>query len=150
MKRVLDVTSGSRMIWFDKENQDALFTDQRYFSDVLCDGRQLHVKPDVIADFRDLPFDNDSFYMVVFDPPHLKQAGENSWLAKKYGVLTKEWKEDISKGFSECIRVLKKNGSLIFKWNEEQVSYSDVKECFSIPPLFGQRRGKTVFVVFMK
>ena len=108
VKRVLDVTCGSRMFYFDKQNQDVLFCDHREFQDELSDGRQLIVSPDVVADFRDIPFDDESFYMVIFDPPHLEQAGQNSWLAKKYGVLNKEWRKDIKKGFEECYRVLKK------------------------------------------
>ena len=56
-----------------------------------------------------------------FDLPHLLKAGDNSWLAKKYGKLTDEWEIDIKQGFDECMRVLKPNGTLIFKWNEQQI-----------------------------
>ena len=42
----------------------------------------INVDPDVVADFRDMPFEDDVFDMVVFDPPHLRHVGENSWLAK--------------------------------------------------------------------
>lgn len=49
--------------------------------------RRLTVDPDVVADFTKMPFDDESFYLVVFDPPHLRQAGETSWLVKKYGKL---------------------------------------------------------------
>lgn len=85
MERVLDACCGSRMFWFDKQNEDALYMDIREEEAILCDGRQLIVSPDVVADFRNMPFADESFYMVVFDPPHLVRAGENSWLAKKYG-----------------------------------------------------------------
>ena len=89
----------------------------------LCDGRTLEVTPDIVADFRDMPFLDESFYLVVFDPPHLIRAGDSSWLAQKYGVLDENlWSFDIRQGFDECMRVLKTNGTLIFKWNEEQVS----------------------------
>lgn len=40
--------------------------------------RRLTVDPDVVADFTKMPFDDESFYLVVFDPPHLRQAGETS------------------------------------------------------------------------
>lgn len=30
------------------------------------------------------------------------------------------WEDDLRKGFSECMRVLKKDGILVFKWNETQ------------------------------
>lgn len=150
MKPILDACCGSKMFWFDKENPLAIFMDNRELDDTLCDGRSLKVDPDIVGDFRDMPFDNDTFRLVVFDPPHLLHAGDDSWLAKKYGVLGKTWKLDIMQGFHECMRVLKPYGVLIFKWNEEQVKFSVVKRLFPCPPLFGQRRGKTFWIVFMK
>jgi len=71
-------------------------------------------------------------------------------LAKKYGVLSQNWKQDIAQGFRECMRVLKPNGILIFKWNEEQVKLSEVLEAIDYKPLFGNRRSKTHWLVFMK
>ena len=124
--------------------------DNRELSTTLCDGRMLNVKPDVIADFRDMPFDDNTFYLVVFDPPHLLKAGESSWLAKKYGVLGDDWQNDIAQGFKECMRVLKPNGTLIFKWNEEQVKLKEVLSAIGHEPLFGNRRSKTHWMVFMK
>ena len=56
--------------------------------------RKLEIEPDIIGDFRNIPFDDNTFYMVVFDPPHLLKVGENSWLAKKYGKLSESWPED--------------------------------------------------------
>jgi len=138
------------MFWFDKENDDVVFMDKREFSDTLCDGRKLEVKPDIIADFRNIPFDDSSFYLVVFDPPHLLKAGEDSWLAKKYGKLSDNWRDDISQGFKECMRVLKPNGTLIFKWNEDQIKLSEVLSAIGEKPLFGNRRSKTHWLVFMK
>lgn len=35
-------------------------------------GKKINVNPDVIGDFRDMPFESNSFNLVVFDPPHLK------------------------------------------------------------------------------
>ncbi|GIN39024.1 hypothetical protein J19TS1_19730 [Heyndrickxia oleronia] len=112
MQRILDACCGSRMFWFDKQNEDVLYMDNRELTDKLCDGRILNVNPDIIADFRNMPFDDDSFYLVVFDPPHLLKAGEDSWLAKKYGKLGQDWQNDITQGFVECMRVLKPNGTL--------------------------------------
>lgn len=151
MERVLDACCGSRMFWFDKENPDVVYADNRELNDTLCDGRALNVAPDVIADFRNMPFEDESFYMVVFDPPHLLKAGDESWLAKKYGKLNPDtWKDDIKRGFAECMRVLKPNGTLIFKWNEDQVSLTELKKLFPHPPLFGNKRSKTHWIVFMK
>lgn len=150
MQRILDACCGSRMFWFDKKNQDVLYMDNRKLSDTLCDGRKLEVNPDVIADFRNIPFGDNSFYLVVFDPPHLLKVGEKSWLAKKYGKLGQDWKNDISQGFRECMRVLKPNGTLIFKWNEDQIKLNEVLKVLDGQPLFGSRRSKTHWLVFMK
>ncbi|MDU0328601.1 class I SAM-dependent methyltransferase [Paenibacillus sp. 3LSP] len=150
MAKILDACCGSRMFWFDKEHEDVIYMDNRQLNDVLCDGRTLNVNPDVIADFRNMPFEDNSFYLVVFDPPHLVKAGEESWLAKKYGKLDELWQFDIRQGFSECMRVLKPNGTLIFKWNEDQVSLKEVLEAIGYKPLFGNKRSKTHWLVFMK
>jgi len=150
MKRILDACCGSRMFWFDKQNGNVLFMDNRKFSDTLCDGRTLEVNPDMVADFKNMPFEDNSFYLVVFDPPHLVSAGENSWLAKKYGKLGWNWKHDITQGFKECMRVLKPNGTLIFKWNEEQIALKDILNAIPLKPLFGNKRSKTHWLVFMK
>ncbi|MBC1290602.1 class I SAM-dependent methyltransferase [Listeria booriae] len=150
MKRILDACCGSRMFWFNRQHEDTVFMDIRNFEDTLCDGRKLEVKPDIVADFRDMPFPNESFYLVVFDPPHLVRAGDNSWLAKKYGKLGHLWEKDISAGFNECLRVLKVNGTLIFKWNEDQIKLSEILNVIGKEPLFGFRKSKTHFLVFMK
>lgn len=104
-----------------------------------------------MGDFRNMPFDDDSFYMVVFDPPHLIRGGDNSWLVKKYGRLDKDnWMQDLQLGFDECMRVLKPNGTLIFKWNEEQIKLNDILKNIDYQPLFGNKRSKTHWLVFMK
>lgn len=152
-ERILDPCCGSRMMWFDKENQDALFGDIRAESHILCDGRALDIKPDMDLDFRNMPFSDCSFKLVVFDPPHLVRAGDKSWLKLKYGKLNENWKEDIKKGFSECFRVLAKDGVLIFKWNETQIKVSELLALTDKKPLFGHKSGKnmkTHWLTFMK
>lgn len=124
--------------------------DCRELEDTLCDGRKLEIKPDIVADFRNIPFNNNTFSMVVFDPPHLLKVGENSWLAKKYGKLSDTWPQDLKQGFNECMRVLKPYGTLIFKWNEQQIKLSEVLKCFSNKPIFGNKRADTHWLVFMK
>ena len=143
---ILDVCCGSKMFYFDKNNPNVC----RESEDALCDSRKLEIKPDIIGDFRDIPFGDNSFYMVVFDPPHLLKVGESSWLAKKYGKLTDTWREDLKQGFSECMRVLKPYGTLIFKWNEEQIKMSEISKLFPCEPVFGNKRSKTHWLVFMK
>lgn len=149
-KPILDACCGSRMFWFDKENENTIFMDNRELEDTLCDGRKLTINPDVLGDFRNIPYEDNTFKLVVFDPPHLIKAGENSWLAKKYGKLNKDWPIDIKKGFDECMRVLDNYGVLIFKWNEEQIKLKEVLKVIDYKPLFGNKRAKTHWLVFMK
>lgn len=150
---VLDACCGSRMFWFDPKNPAALFMDKRNESHVLCDGRKLEIAPDRVADFTAMPFPDNSFFLVVFDPPHMNSLGGNSWLAKKYGRLIGDWRDEIREGFAECLRVLKPNGTLIFKWNTTDIPLADVLELAPIPPLFGHttgRQAKTVWCAFLK
>lgn len=149
-KPIIDVCCGSRMFWYRKNHPDVVFMDIREFEDTLCDGRKLVVSPDVIGDFRNIPYPDNTFKLAVFDPPHLVQLGEKSWMAKKYGVLGNDWKNDIKQGFDECMRVLEPFGILIFKWNEQQIKLRDVLKIVPYRPLFGDRRAKTIWAVFMK
>lgn len=152
-KKILDACCGSRMFWFDKENPDVLFADIRDEEYILCDGRQLKVHPDVIADFRNMPFPDSSFKLVVFDPPHLDNPNPNSYMAQKYGTLRSTWRDDLKRGFDECMRVLEPFGILIFKWNEAQIPVSRLLEIFGQQPLFGHKSGKaskTHWMCFMK
>ena len=139
-------------MWFDKKNPMVIFGDLRKESHQLCDGRVLNINPDAQMDFRSLPFERESFNMVVFDPPHLIHAGENSWLGLKYGILGQDWREDIRAGFAECFRVLKPEGTLIFKWSEVQIKTSDILKLTEKKPLFGHASGKrsnTHWLVFL-
>jgi ubiquinone/menaquinone biosynthesis C-methylase UbiE len=147
------------MFWFDRQDERAVFVDKRRESHFLVDAsskhgmRTLEISPDLVADFTALPFESEVFAMVVFDPPHLVTAGSRGWQAKKYGKLTGDWREMIRKGFAECFRVLKAEGTLIFKWNEHEVPVAEVLELTPHKPLIGQRCGKTAkthWLVFMK
>ena len=151
-KLILDACCGSRMFWFDKENPNVLFQDIRSEDYVLGDGRKLEIRPDVLGDFTKMDYGDETFLMVVFDPPHLDNANETSYMAKKYGTLRRiNWKEEIKKGFDECMRVLKFHGTLIFKWNESRIPVSRILEVIGCQPLFGHRTAsKTVWLCFIK
>ena len=90
----------------------------------------------------------------MFDPPHLIQGGDNAWMVKKYGKLNKDtWKQVLHDGFTECMRVLKPYGTLIFKWNETQIPVKDVIAAIRARPLYGNRsgkQGKTHWMAFIK
>lgn len=152
-KKILDVCCGPRMMWFDKKNPSAVFMDIRKESFIACDGRLVEVDPDLIGDFRNIPFPDESFKLVVMDPPHFNSLGNNSFTAQKYGKLFSTWQTDLKEGFDECMRVLSENGILIFKWNEHQIPVSKLIEIFEVEPLFGHKSGKaskTHWLCFMK
>lgn len=161
MKTVLDPCCGGRMMWFDRQHPDVIFGDQRAETITVTDRshgnatgtRVIRIDPDQLLDFRALPFEAESFHLVAFDPPHLVRAGPKSWLAAKYGKLGDDWREDLRAGFSECFRVLKPHGTLVFKWNETQVKLREVLALTPAQPLFGNTSGKkagTHWLVFMK
>lgn len=152
MPPVLDACCGSRMFWFDKQDSRALFLDKRSETLVTNEGYDVVVAPDVVGSYADLPFPDATFSLVVFDPPHTYN-GANSEMAKKYGRLEAGWQDEITAGFAECFRVLRPNGTLIFKWNEHRVPLAVVLSMTPEKPLFGHRSGaaaKTHWIAFIK
>ncbi|MDO4432025.1 MAG: methyltransferase domain-containing protein [Aerococcaceae bacterium] len=148
--KILDACCGSKLFWYDKNNPYTTFMDIRQ-EQFKIHGKKIDVQPDVVADFRYMPFEDNTFDLVVFDPPHLIWAGPNSVMKAQYGRLDKNsWPEDISKGFDECMRVLKPTGTLIFKWSDIQIKVTDVLARIKYRPLFGDQRGATRWIVFVK
>ena len=117
-KLILDATCGGRSIWFQKNEPHTIFCDKREgeWGGDFCIGsdhphhKSLSVSPDVICDFTELPFEDEYFRLVVFDPPHVENLKETSWFRKEYGSLDGDWKPMIRDGFKECMRVLKYGG----------------------------------------
>ena len=159
-KHILDATCGSRTIWFQKEHPMAVYIDCReehgtsiWKSTKNDSERKIDVDPDVIADFTMMPFEDNTFDLVVFDPPHLIKVGETAWLKKKYGKLNEDWPRMIHDGFWECMRVLRPYGTLIFKWSEIDIPTREIIKAIGKEPLFGHRSGKamkTHWLCFMK
>lgn len=158
-KTVVDVCCGSKMFYFDKNDERVLFCDNRTLDTELCDGRKFSVHPDIQSDFTHLPFPDGKFRMVVFDPPHLRYNpglhGKNptGYQHIKYGYLGPGWEDVLRKGFSECFRVLEPGGFLIFKWNETDIPVSKILSLTDQKPLFGNRCGKqanTHWICFIK
>jgi len=137
-KFILDACCGYRMMWFDKKHPNTIFLDERD-----------SVNPDMVGDFRDLKFNDNSFKLVVWDVPHIvqKEIGKGK-VTDAYGVLNPDtWENDLRKGFKEIMRVLDNYGILIFKWSDcnkwanisRGVNVNKVLSLFPIKPLFGHK-----------
>jgi hypothetical protein len=152
---ILDPASSMRSFYFDKTDSRVTFGDIRKpETHLLTNNQTIVIKPDIVMDFRDLPYKDESFQMVIFDPPHLLGLSDKSWIKKKYGGLDKlTWQSDIKQGFEECFRVLKKAGTLVFKWNETSIPLKEILALTQQKPLIGHPSGKrmnTHWVLFMK
>jgi len=71
MTDILDACCGSKMFWFNKHNPSVTYMDKRNETVTAPDSnwghdRVIEIKPDIVADFRNMPFDDNSFYMVIF------------------------------------------------------------------------------------
>lgn len=145
-------------MWFDKKNPLAFYIDSRNIEPVMVgkgrNARSFECSPDEVMDFRHMNFEDETFYLTVFDPPHLNRAGPKSYMAKKYGKLDRDtWREDLKAGFDECWRVTKTNGTIIFKWNEYQIPLSEVLKAIGRQPLFGHPTNHsrhTIWMTFIK
>lgn len=67
--------------------------------------------------------------------------------AEKEEVIEERYKGEL---VLECMRVLEKDGLLVFKWNEDQIRFSEILKVFGQKPLLGDQRGKTRWVIFLK
>lgn len=111
--RILDATANRRKMW-----NGVTWGGEFVFLDIDAE-----VKPDVVGDFRKMPFEASSFDVIVFDPPHLPVAAasiESSEQYKRdYGLAHSEHADNISACFApflrEAARVLRPDGLVFAK-----------------------------------
>lgn len=161
-KLILDACCGGRFFWLNKQHPDALYIDIRDEDAGYCPEKPtFRIKPDMQLDFRDLPFEDNTFPLVVWDPPHEVRADGQEHLTgrlvKKYGALHADtWKSDLQRGFNELWRVLRVHGTLVLKFHDRQVKFEDVLSLFHTQPLFGtttkknRGAGETKWFCFFK
>ena len=116
-----------------KPTDECIFIDQRK-----------EVKPNIQARWQHLPFKDESFEMVVFDPPfHVTRWQPPDEKARGndfYGFLLPDtFHRDFYDAFKEFFRVLKTGGFLILKWNDARYSLNKILSLAPKKPLFGQR-----------
>lgn len=154
---ILDACCGPRAMWFDRKDSRCLFIDRRRETHEMVHRSSprspIVIDPDQLCDFTALPFDDDTFGLVVLDPPHVIRQEALGNVTKFYGVLNGDWKSMLSLGFAECFRVLAPGGVLIFKWTETQIPLRDILALTPEKPLFGHKSGakaRTHWCTFMK
>lgn len=153
-EEILDACCGGRHWWWDKSHPLATYMDQRIAPKGSVDVRpNWECRPDVVADFRAMPFADESFQLVLFDPPHIVRDQPSGYMAMKYGALSPETEQDdLIAGFAECWRVLAPGGTLVFKWGAEH-SIKRVSPHFPATPIVGTRSprgGQTRWFIFYK
>lgn len=78
-------------------------------------------------------------------------CGKNSWLAKKYGKLDKDtWQETLSKGLSECLRVVKPGCVVAMKWSERDIKTTELLKILPQKPVLGDKTGMTRWLFFVR
>jgi len=151
-EQILDATSGGRSIWHpnNKDRENTLYIDKRKEEPGFTgqEGRTFSIQPDEIQDFRNLPYKDESFKLVIFDPPHvIKETGmENlsGYVEKSYCALDAEtWQHDLKKGFQELFRVLEIGGTLVFKFADNAADFNEVLDLAPVDPLLGTMTKKS-------
>lgn len=159
---VLDATAGGKHIWHpeSKDAERVVYADRRVVEPGEIDEQpRWSCAPDVLADYRELPFQADTFDLICFDPPHRVTDGGMEQLSgiieTKYGALRAEtWQNDLKHSFAELWRVLCPGGTLTFKWADVHKSHDDVLAQLPESPLYGvtteKKRSEVKWWVFHK
>ena len=164
--KILDATCSIKSIWFQKNHPLVTYMDKRSGQFIYQDNDKskrpkiYNINPDVVADWTEqLPFENNEFDVVVFDPPHIVCNAESGDMVIRYGHFTKDnWKYQLQKGIAELFRVLKPCGIFILKWCEVEnwgfvIPFNEVMRMFPYKPLFGTRTGNkenNQWILFLK
>ena len=162
--KILDATAGYKGIWYQKDPPFVTFMDKRKETvdtrseNNLKNSRRYKINPDVVSEWKDAPFPDGYFDIIIFDPPHLvlERGKKLSSMAKAYSCLYKDnWKQELGGGIKKLFDILKPDGIFIFKWCENSIKVQDVLKLFPYKPLFGSNtksKGHTAnfWIVFIK
>jgi hypothetical protein len=128
--KILDLTAGQRLMWYDRANPMAVFVDIRR-----------ETAPQVIANSCRLPFSSSAaFTIVLFDPPH-QRIGAAMDMARRYGSFSMDDVMSLVSGAAlEAWRVSANSALMVLKWNDKKRSLRVVLSRLYPwwEPLFGQ------------
>jgi len=145
--KIADITYGKGTFWKDID-----------LSQFKLSPSDIRTCPESPYDFRDLPYDDDSFDVVVFDPPYAHNPGnmivnpayQNKETTK--GFYHKDIINLYKEGMEESFRIVKKGGFVFVKCQDEietsKQRYSHI-EIFNIAEELGFY-GKDLFVLVRK
>lgn len=158
--RILDATCGIKGMWYQKHHPLVTFMDKR--EDVFLSAhkhqkpRTYRVEPDIVCEWKDAPFPDDYFDVVIFDPPHIiwSNSHKEGTVEREYGHLDAgSWQSEIEQGVKRLFEVMKPGGMFILKWCEVTIPVKKIIDLVPYPPLFGTRTGqanKNHWIVFLK
>jgi hypothetical protein len=111
----LDPTYGEGVFW-------KLFRPKR----LIRHDTVAHKAPDGVVDFRCLPYRDETFDAVVFDPPYKLNGRPDPEVDERYGVhILARWQDRIQMcldGLAEQVRVTKKGGRVLMKCQDQVCS----------------------------
>jgi len=115
--RVLDCTWGLGVFWKSWQPKEL----------VACDKDPTKAPPGgVVADFRNLPFPDESFDTVVIDPPYKLNGTPTPEVDNRYGVdVVSSWQDRhalIRDGITECARIVRRRGYVLLKCQDQVCS----------------------------
>ena len=127
--KVADVTYGNGVFWKN--------------TDFKVEASDIYPRKENVlqADFCDLPYENESFDVVAFDPPYRPSHGSSSQpagLVKAYRITQSidcinDVRDLYEKGIKECWRILRPGGRILVKCQDS--SYSNKLHLFSMDVL---------------
>lgn len=116
------ILNGIREIYaIDRFDLDMTYSKGNFYKNVPQPKLKLDKSPiyvdNVQADFTKLPFPNESFHSVVFDPPFITHAGKNSKIGNRFSSYKNynELIQNYQNGIKEAYRVLANRGICIMK-----------------------------------
>ncbi len=76
--KILDACCGAKMFWYEKKLPFVTFQDIRAGIKEYSGGRKIRIEPNHVGNVTSMDFADETFDLVIFDPPHMIRAGKTS------------------------------------------------------------------------